>query len=521
MSETLEVAAGIVAAGAVGLSLLAGDRKLRAGGMFTALAIALALMAGEGWDELASIRDTPAAFAAAIAAAGLALAAFAAILLRWPLFLPLVIVAALPIRIPIGVGGGDDVNLLVPLYVVLGGGMLAEGIAALRSEGASPARCPRPLALALLAAVGLYAVQASYSNDIGFAARNIGFFLIPFAVMFALLVEVRWTPRLLAFTFAVVLGEALLFAVVGIGQHIAGEIFWNDALEMSNDFHFYLRVNSLFWDPNIYGRYLALAIVISLGVLVWLRDRRWALALAAAIALAFAGLSVAFSQSSFISLLFGIAVLVALRWSLLWTAIVAPLVAAVAVAGLLTIGSGADSDEPVGIKTEGRTTLIRGGLDLAEERPLYGYGSASFPEAFAEAEDVKKGENTVSHNEPVTVAAEQGAIGLLVYISLLAVAIWTLLSGMRGIAPGFGASGDREAVERGFAPARIAIAAAFGALLVHTIGYAGYLIDPLTWALLAAGAALAVQTGVAPSLPSRLMRGRSGDSRALRQERPV
>jgi putative inorganic carbon (HCO3(-)) transporter len=271
---------------------------------------------------------------------------------------------------------------------------------------------------------------------------------------------------------------------------------------MSNDFHFYLRVNSLFWDPNIYGRYLALAIVIALGVLVWLRDRGWALALAAAIAVAFAGLCVAFSQSSFISLLFGIAVLAALRWSLLWTAIAAPLVAAVAVAGLLTIGSGADSDEPVGIKTEGRTTLIRGGIDLAEERPLYGYGSASFQEEFAEAEDVKKGENTASHNEPITVAAEQGAIGLIAYLALLGAAIWTLLSGMRGIAPGFGA-GDPEAAERGLAPARIAIAAAFGALLIHTIGYAGYLTDPLTWALLAAGAALAVQTGTAPSLASR------------------
>ena len=158
----------------------------------SSLGLALALMAGEGWDELASIRDTPAAFAAAIAAAEVALAA-AAILLRWPLLLPLLVVAALPFRVPIGVGGGEDVNLLVPLYVVLGGGALAEGIAALRSEEASPARCPRPLALALLAAVGLYAVQASYSNDIGFAARNTGFFLIPFAVMFALLVEVRWT----------------------------------------------------------------------------------------------------------------------------------------------------------------------------------------------------------------------------------------------------------------------------------------------------------------------------------------
>ena len=93
MSETLEVAGGIVAAAAVGASLLAGDRRLRAAGMFTALALALALMAGEGWDELASIRDTPAAFAAAIAAAGVALAIFAAILLRWPLLLPLVLVA--------------------------------------------------------------------------------------------------------------------------------------------------------------------------------------------------------------------------------------------------------------------------------------------------------------------------------------------------------------------------------------------------------------------------------------------
>ena len=50
-------------------------------------------------------------------------------------------------------------------------------------------------------------------------------------------------------------------------------------------------------------------------------------------------------------------------------------------------------------------------------------------------------------------------------------------------------------------PARIAIAAAFGALLVHTIGYAGYLTDPLTWALLAVGAALAVQTADGAGAP--------------------
>lgn len=44
-------------------------------------------------------------------------------------------------------------------------------------------------------------------------------------------------------------------------------------------------------------------------------------------------------------------------------------------------------------------------------------------------------------------------------------------------------------------PARIGIAAAFSALLVHTIGYAAYLTDPLTWVLLAVGGVLAAEVG--------------------------
>ncbi len=501
MSETLEIAGCIAATVAVAVALLSGDRRLRAAGLVLALGIALALVLGEGWDELADLRDRPAAFAAATAGAIVVLVVLAAILLRWPVLLPLALLAALPFRIPIGVGGGDDVNLLVPLYVVLGAGVLAEAVASFRADG--QVRIPRPLALALLAAVAAYAVQVSYSNDVGFATRNVAFFLIPFAVMFSLLAEVRWTPRLLMLAFAVVIGESLLFAAIGLGQHIVGEIFWNDALEMSNDFHFYLRVNSLFWDPNIYGRYLAMAIVLALGVLVWLREPRRALAVAVAIAVLFAGLCVAFSQSSFISLLAGITVLAALRWSLLWTAIVSPLVAAVALFGLLSVDGGRDSEQSK-IADEGRGTLISVGIDLAQERPIYGHGSGSFPEAFAEEEDVKKGENTVSHNEPVTVAAEQGTIGLLFYVGLLAVALWTLLSGMRRLAPGFHGMAPSEGEELALLAARIAIAAAFAGLLVHTIGYAGYLTDPLTWALLAIGGALAVQTGNAPTLPSPL-----------------
>jgi hypothetical protein len=38
---------------------------------------------------------------------------------------------------------------------------------------------------------------------------------------------------------------------------------------------------------------------------------------------------------------------------------------------------------------------------------------------------------------------------------------------------------------------RAAVLAAFVALLVHTMSYAGFFEDPITWALLAVGASLA------------------------------
>ncbi len=40
-------------------------------------------------------------------------------------------------------------------------------------------------------------------------------------------------------------------------------------------------------------------------------------------------------------------------------------------------------------------------------------------------------------------------------------------------------------------PARPALLAAFVALLVHTMAYAGFFEDPIAWVLLAAGASLA------------------------------
>jgi putative inorganic carbon (HCO3(-)) transporter len=494
MSEALEVIGCLAAAGALSASLLVSDTRIRVAGLVLAMALATALIAGQGWDELQTLRSHHLEFAGVIAAAILALAIAAAALMRWPILLPLLVVAAMPFRIRLHVAGGQAVNLLVPLYAVIGAGVLATVVATVRGE-TRLRRLPKPIVLALVLVICLYALQTIYSTDVAFAARNIGFFLIPFAILFSLLAEATWDRRLLKWAFAVLLAEGVILAVIGIGQFADQHIFWNGKLGASNDFHFYFRVNSLFWDPNIYGRYLMVGIVLACAALFWTLDRRLALILTAVLAVTFTGLLFAFSQTTFIALFIGLAVLVALRWSVLRVAIATPLALAAIVLGVLFVAGG--SNESTRTVTEGHSSLVSGGLKLAKHRPLYGYGSASFSNEFARAEHVNPGDTTISHTEPVTVAAEQGVIGIAGYLALLAAALWTVFSGMRSIAPGFGAPfkslGDGDRVE--LTPARIGIAAAFTALLVHTIGYAAYLTDPLTWALLAVGGVLAAEAG--------------------------
>jgi O-antigen ligase len=124
--------------------------------------------------------------------------------------------------------------------------------------------------------------------------------------------------------------------------------------------------------------------------------------------------------------------------------------------------------------TSGRTKLIRGGLELFAEDPLQGHGSGSFQHAYKQHEPSAGSANAVSasHTIPVTVAAEQGLIGLSLYVALLACALFVLFSGAAR------------------SPPRIAIAACFVALVLHTWTYADFLEDPLTWTLLGIGVAL-------------------------------
>jgi O-antigen ligase len=319
----------------------------------------------------------------------------------------------------------------------------------------------------LAAVVVLYAVQALYSVDFSKGLQNVCFFFVPFSLMYGLLRDVKWERKLLTYVLWLVGVEAVAFVLIGTGEHFTRELFWNDQVIRSNEFHTYFRVNSVFWDPNIYGRYLALVAVVAMTALLWARERRTLTLLTALVVALWIGLVQTFSQSSFAALLAGLAVLAAFRWSVKWTAI-ALIVAVAAMASTIDFGR-------LNIDTSGRANLVSGGIHLFSQRPIYGYGAGSFPKAYREHVKSHKAPVSVSHTEPMTVGAEQGLIGLALYAALVLTALWTMAAGLR----------------RHISVARAAVLATFVALLVHTMAYAGFYEDPIAWVLLAAAVSLA------------------------------
>lgn len=475
----------------------------------------------------ATALPSPGVLAAAALAALLAIAVLALVMRRDPRAFPILAVIALPFRLPIS-ADGRTVNLLLPLYAVVAAGVLVHLAPRLRAprrsgdpnepqgpteseRGTSTAyrsgRPPMALDWLLLASVGLYAVQTLYSADLTKGVENLAFFYVPFGLLYVLLREAPWTPRLLA----TCLGAAVVLAVVFVGvgdiEYLRKSLFLNPKVVAANEYDNYFRVNSLFFDPSIYGRFLALVMIAVTTVVLWPgsearppgepdaqgerdasgpqeeRLRRDQLIGAGILAWLMVGLVTSFSQSSIAALLLGLAVLAAWRWDVRGTIYVSVALGAIAVVVVAVApsslhfglkGSGGSADNA----TSGRAKLISGGLELFADRPLTGYGAGSFETEYKRhGGGTAENATSASHTIPITVAAEQGIAGLALYVALIVVAFLTL----------FRAAGR--------SPPRIAIAACFVALVLHTWVYADFLEDPLTWTLLGIGVALARPLG--------------------------
>ena len=464
-TDLAALAAALGAAAAVTsarrMLLLAGLAVLAAG----ELALGMLLLTGEERDVLLDAVGRPLLVTGALAA----LAVLTLALVRFPSIAPVALLVAAPFRLPVDVGD-ERVFLLLPLYGVLTAAGFALAVRALRGE-----RFPAPpgiVAAPAAAFVVLAATSILWADDVRAASIDLVFFFFPFALLFAVVVRSplpAWAPGALAAALVVL---ASAFSLVGIAQLWTDDLPLARDVEVANAYTSYERVTSVFHDPSIYGRHLALAIVV-LVVLLWL-GRLPALVATGLIALLWAGLFVSYSQSSMVALfvaVLGVSLLAAdgrARRILLASSAALALLCVAVVAVLAR-------EESLRRVTSGRSDLVANTVSVIGAHPLLGVGIGGEEQASREEAKQRGKLAKPSHTTPLTVAAELGLVGVAAYVFLLVAAARALLA-LRARA---------SAVAMG-------IAGVLLVLVTHSLFYSGFFEDPLMWQSLAlAGAALA------------------------------
>jgi O-antigen ligase len=396
---------------------------------------------------------------------------------RQPWALAMLALVTVPARIPIPVGGEKN-NLLVPLYaVVLGAGVslgwkLWRGPVLARELGA--------LSWPLAAFVGWTGLSVAWTIDPDRGALELVAFVMPFGLLALALARLPWSELGITWLARLLFAMGLLFAVVGIFQWATHSVFWNQKVIADNTFASFYRVNSLFWDPSIYGRFLVVAILVALAVLLFGPWRQYDLWLCLLIIVLWVGLFLSFSQSSFASLIVGLVVAGALGWRRHALAVVGATAALlmlvgfgppVRVAGSPSLSAAADTE--LNRATRGRFDLVRNGLRIASDHPLVGVGVGGFTKAYRERVRVPNRVKTpASHTTPVTVAAETGIVGLGLFAWLMLVAF---------VVP-FRRTGSGPPAVR---VAGVAAGLGLTAIFVHSLFYNAFFEDPLMWGFLA------------------------------------
>jgi len=118
--------------------------------------------------------------------------------------------------------------------------------------------------------------------------------------------------------------------------------------------------------------------------------------------------------------------------------------------------------------TSDRLHLIRLGERVVEHHPLLGAGLGGFAKAaVAGTAHPFRLTGAASHTTPITMLAEQGPLGLVLYVLLLAAVVAAAL---------------RQAGDRGL---RLTLVAAFAALVTSSLFYNAFFEDPTTWICMA------------------------------------
>jgi putative inorganic carbon (HCO3(-)) transporter len=457
--------------GSVGLAvlLLAPRREARIAGL-AGWTAGMALLAGHLAPEGHHRVLAAAAVLGAVAAGGLAW-----IFRRQPWLVAVLTLACVPARIPVHVGA-TEANLLLPLYLVVLACAMALAWELFGEEPRSRELGPLAWPVALL--VLLNGVSILWTKDLRQGAIELVFFLLPFGLLAVAIARLPWSRGWLTFLAVQLSVMGVVFAAIGAYQYLTRDVFWNPKLIVDNSYApsgWFYRVNSVFYDPSIYGRFLVVAILAALVVALTYSRLRVALAAAGVVVVTWLGLLPSFSQSSFLALLTGVAGAAAFLWGrrVLPLALVVVLVVVAAGVAVPSVRHEVVGKSKSGWSraTGGRSKLFSNGVKVAADHPVVGVGVGGFKRAYADrvglkGKDPKK---AASHNAAITVAAETGVGGLALLAWLVLAAGAVSLRGLR----------------RGFTShARLAFGLALAAILVHSFFYNALFEDPTFWGLL-------------------------------------
>jgi putative inorganic carbon (HCO3(-)) transporter len=474
----------------------------RLGGPVACLGLALLLVASSRRDRLAGL-----AFAALggcvlavalgpsgdpVVLTGVAVATFvgvcalAAVFRRFPWLLPVLALACVPARV--GIHGS---KLLVPLYVVAA----AAAVQLAWELLVDPPR-RRELRLAtwpLAAFVAWVGISLAWSKDVHEGAVTLLAFYLPFTILALAVARLPWSAlgvRVLSLEITVM---AVIFAVVGFYQYETRDIFQNPKVIFGNAYAPFFRVNSVFWDPSVYGRFLVVAMVPSLVLLVLGRARILSFAAVVALAVIWLGLLISFSQSSFAALLVVVIGCAVVAWR--WRALIAIAAAAAVLAGIAVgepqIRHSIQHHTSSGLNsaTSGRASLVANGIRIAAHHPVTGVGVGGFKRAYAERVNLKGKDpkKAASHNTPITVAAEEGVVGLALLCWLVGALLGQAFRWVNRTLPG---------------RTRFGAGLALSAIFVHSLFYNAFFEDPMTWGLIGLVALAAPRVVRRPEVPA-------------------
>ena len=404
--------------------------------------------------------------------------------IRWPTAWLVALAISLPIRIPIPIGGTSR-NLLLPLYVVGACGILGFVWLRIRGRFTADDEPHTPLDLPIAAFTAFTVISMLWTIDTKDAAIQIVFFYLPFPLL--LLTVVAWwraIPRALPTLAAVTIGLATVVAVLALVQYEAHWIFWNAKLQQDDIYSQFYRVNGIFYDPNIMGRYLAIGMIAALAWM-WIRPTTRVMLLGSgALVLLGGGLLVSFSRSSCLMVMVGVVLLAwrafGARRTLAVGGIAFVALAILAVASSHNIRNALTSSHRASTVSEGRFGLMSGGIKIWKLEPVAGSGVGSFQTRFTATEtagQIAHKHVSISHNTPITVLAELGVVGAALFV-WLCIATWVVIwRGSRRT------RGDPSW-------AQWSLLAVITGIFVHSQLYADLFEDPMLWTAMAAALAI-------------------------------